>query len=169
MSNFLGSVHLLLLTACAVLLLLFSQMGNGEETGTGEQPPVAAGTEDALDAVTAALEDSLAQIDGVGTVSAEIMWQSTVSREYAYDEEESVRYGTEGATEERTLRREMVLLDGDGSPVVETELLPPVAGVLIVAEGAYKPEVREELIAATAIFLDVGAHKISVSRRRSGE
>lgn len=109
------------------------------------------------------METALSDIEGAGAVTVEIKWQGITEKEYAYNLEESER---ESDTDtEKSSRKEMVLLDGETSPVLVNETLPPIEGVLIIAEGAYDPDIRETLLNATATFLDIGANRIQIARK----
>jgi stage III sporulation protein AG len=55
---------------------------------------------------------------------------------------------------------------GSRKPIILKELLPEVKGVVIVADGASDPEVKEDLTRATQILLDVPIHKVSVFDRK---
>jgi stage III sporulation protein AG len=55
---------------------------------------------------------------------------------------------------------------GEKMPVIIKELQPVVKGVVIVADGAGSPEVKERIIEAVRVLLDVPAHKVSVVERK---
>lgn len=161
-------IWLSFLIVAAVFLLLVSQMlGNVSDETTSPSTDGATPTAPSADPLTVVEEElaaSLRQIEGAGQVNVIIYWQSSTYREYGYNEDTTTRSEDTGS-EERSTRREMVLLNGSQEPVLVRELLPDIAGVLVVADGAYRATIREELTTATATYLQIGAHKIQVSQR----
>ncbi len=154
-----------LIVLAAILLMLFSHWGSDDQTAQSVETPVRVNTGDMLSAVEEDLESSLNEIAGAGMVTVSIKWQGITEKEYAYNREETKRNSESASDSESSLRQEMVLLDGGSSPVVINETLPPIEGVLIIAEGAFDPIVRETLLNAAATFLDVGANRIQVVRK----
>ncbi len=152
-----------LVVLAALFLLFFSNLSTKDTTTVTEETTAGESTNDILADLEKDLETALSDIEGAGAVTVEIKWQGITEKEYAYNLEESER---ESDTDtEKSSRKEMVLLDGETSPVLVNETLPPIEGVLIIAEGAYDPDIRETLLNATATFLDIGANRIQIARK----
>jgi stage III sporulation protein AG len=56
--------------------------------------------------------------------------------------------------------------DGVRKPVVIKDLQPVVKGVVVVAEGAGNPDVKEELTRAVQALMDIPIHRIQVFKRK---
>ena len=118
----------------------------------------------------------LSQIEGAGKVSVMITYFSSREIVPAFDskitENETQEKDSGGGVRNiKQVGREntIVYQDSQGSgkePVVLKEILPAVKGVVIVADGASDPVVRENLSKAAQILLDVPAHKVQVFERR---
>lgn len=54
---------------------------------------------------------------------------------------------------------------GSKKPIIVKEILPEVKGVIVVADGASDPQVKEDLSKAVRVLMDVPAHKIQVFER----
>lgn len=90
------------------------------------------------------LSEILSQIDGAGRVWVMISYKSTMEKDIAYD-----------GTNERA-----VLSDGD--VVIRRELFPEVKGVIVIAEGAGDPAVRNAIREATAAVTGAGINRVCV-------
>ncbi len=90
------------------------------------------------------LSEILSQIDGAGRVSVMISYRSTMEKDIAYD----------GASERAVL--------SDGNVVVRRELFPEVKGVIVIAEGAGDPAVRQAIREAAAAVTGAGINRVCV-------
>ncbi|GAW94163.1 stage III sporulation protein AH [Calderihabitans maritimus] len=165
----------------------------GNLTGTEPRPEPAGGksskeswVEPGINLLTAAemrleerLEQILSEIEGVGKVSVTILFKTGPEYKFAVNEnsikrtvqEEDQTGGTRVTTEvnedgQLVLARAAEL--GGEKPVVVKEIKPEVQGVLIVAEGAENPYVREKLSRAVQTILDISPHQVSVLSRKKG-
>ncbi len=163
--------YLIVLAIVAMLLFLLSGSGGGKQAPSQETERQGE-TKTASDMMTeteSQLEAVLSKIHGVGRVEVAIEWEGDTEKDYAYNEETSQRTNDgEGGSEEITTRREMVLLNGDASPIVTGEALPQVVGVIVVAEGAYRAEVRESLAKVVSTYLGIGANRIEITAMEAG-
>lgn len=118
------------------------------------------------------LQSVLSQIQGVGKTDVMITYNTTRENVPAYDinknQSSTEEKDSEGGT--RSIRQEeydssVVFEDGSGGgkiPVILKELEPEVKGVLVVAEGAGSIEVRERILNAVAVVLDIPVHKVEI-------
>jgi stage III sporulation protein AG len=148
---------------------LVQQEGNTNES-YGHMP------EDAGDATEIRLRNMLSQIQGAGKVDVMITYSASKENVPAYDikksssstEEKDSEGGTRIVREEdyeRTLTYEDSSSGGQ-HPVVLRQLEPEVRGVLVVAEGADSIEVRDRILNAVTVALDVPIHKVEVIQRK---
>ncbi len=130
----------------------------------------------ASDALESRLKELLNQVQGVGKVDVMITYATTSENVPAYDikksvgntEEKDSEGGTRNVSEEE-FESALTYEDsrsGGKSPVILKQLEPQVKGVLVVAEGADCVEVRDRIINAVAVVLDVPVHKVQVAQRK---
>ena len=122
------------------------------------------------------LQSVLSQIQGVGKTDVMITYKTTRENVPAYDinknQSSTEEKDSEGGT--RSIRQEeydssVVFEDGSGGgkiPVILKELEPEVKGVLVVAEGAGSIEVRERILHAVTVVLDIPVHKVEIVQRK---
>ncbi len=118
------------------------------------------------------LASLLRRVRGVGDVEVMVMLESGPVYEYANTSDTSDRTthevdsggGTRQVTESSE-RTQPVLARGDTNketPLVTSEMLPRVRGVIVIAEGAEDPVLREQLFRAVQAGLNLAAHRITV-------
>ncbi|AEV68666.1 stage III sporulation protein AG [Acetivibrio clariflavus] len=124
------------------------------------------------------IEEILSQINGVGKVDVlvtyssgrEIVPYSDVKKSDEITEEKDSTGGTRKINQ--SSYESQIAYEDSGSgvkkPIILKELLPEVKGVVVVAEGADDPLVKESLINAVKVLLDVPVHKIQVFERKGG-
>lgn len=122
------------------------------------------------------LESILSQVQGVGKVDVMITYETTSENVPAYDikkntsrtEEKDGDGGTRSIEQEEYDSR-LAYEDaagGEKAPVIIKELEPKVRGVLVVAEGAESVIVRERILNAVSVVLDIPSHKVEVIQRK---
>lgn len=116
----------------------------------------------------------LAEIEGAGEVEVRITLASTGMKTYAAntrnesrESDESDRQGGRKNSVEHSITQDIAV--SSGSPLIVEEKNPEILGVLVVADGARLPELREKLIQATSTLLDIPVHKVQVMPREGGE
>lgn len=122
------------------------------------------------------MEKILSQIDGAGNVNIMITFASGSESVPAYDtrkSESSIREedgsgGTRVNTQVQEENNVVYEKSGNGAmkPVIIKEKSPEVKGVVVVADGANEPVVKENLIRAVQTLLDVPPHKVQVFARK---
>ena len=174
--------QLLLVFGFGLLLLVFSgswfaprSSPLASEPATGVQAQPAAG--DDLTPVEEELEGRLAAIlgavDGAGSVQVTVTLQSGAEHVYAQNvnkqdqtTQEKDQSGGNSTTNEVNEQDDLVLLQsgngGSSTPVVVKELHPEIAGVLVLAEGANNPGLKEKLMQAVETVLDIPSYRVMV-------
>ena len=181
---------LFVLFLIGVLLLTLSNFIPGDRQDTNSVSEVSSqgqkesaletgntGSADSLTEVETAienqLEDILTTVEGVGNVSVRVTLENGPQYIYATDEnlneskvEEKDSNGSQRVTTESTNSDQMVMAQpasmGGQQPVVEKEIKPKVAGVLVTAEGARDADIKVTLSRAVQTLLDLPAHKVSI-------
>ncbi|NMA54649.1 MAG: hypothetical protein GX952_01795 [Firmicutes bacterium] len=174
-------VKLGLLAGLGIILLVVGQMGKRSPTANPIPDFGAAGSPKPVGAVSyqEALEQqlahSLSQVSGAGQVLVQLSLEGGNRVTYATNKQEEIRSTEEKATadgavrasEERRSETQLVMAR-EGSteyPIVVDEFMPVVRGVLVVAEGAKNPFIKEELSQAVQVLLALPAHKVKVLER----
>jgi stage III sporulation protein AG len=117
------------------------------------------------------LAAALRRIRGVGEVVVLVTLESGPS--YVYGENsEAVRRTTQeedGGGGRRSIaedtHRTQVVITRDGGtekPLVSREIQPELRGVMVIAQGAADPYLREEIIRALQAGLNLPAHRVTV-------
>jgi len=118
------------------------------------------------------LANMLAKINGAGNVSVAVRLESSTKSKYAVNkntnhrttQEKDQAGGTRVITEGTEDGQVVLVQGGNGyqTPLVELESAAEVAGVLVVAEGAYDVNVKAELFKAVQVALGIEPQKIMV-------
>ena len=154
----LGAAMLLLI---GIMLMLY---GGGEKEQPAAAEPTAAESHD--DSLEKELEALLSGVKGAGTVSVLLRYDGSDSAVYAYDNHISDHTASDGGiTSDRTAE---LSASGDGGVLIRTET-PLVTGVLVVAEGAGDPLVKERLYQAVKALLGMKADQIAIIEGEGGE
>lgn len=122
------------------------------------------------------MKNILSQVEGAGKVEVMITYLAGKEDVPAYDTKKNENSTDEkdsgGGTRKITQNSydSTVVFkngqNGEKNPVILKELEPVVKGVLVVAEGASNPQVREKLVRSVQVLLDVPAHRIQVVERK---
>ncbi len=167
-----------------IIIIAGSTFFSGNKSGTAvkeQQKP--AGISDPVNNSTAAvdtlevkLRSVLAQIQGVGKVDVMITYESSAEEIPAYDtkrsESTTQEKDSEGGTRNITQEDYDSALaykdtpEGGKAPVILKETKPKVRGVLVVAEGAGTVTIRQQILSAVTVVLDVPVHKVEVAQRK---
>lgn len=118
------------------------------------------------------LENILSHVDGAGTVEVSLTLASDGLRNYATnlkDEsrqtEEKDNQGIDRTVNEQNTTKDLAVSGGE-SLLIEQKA-PQILGVLVVADGARDPLIKEELTNVTTTLLSLSAHQVIVVARRS--
>jgi len=168
------------LAALGVALLILSGTSGGKsggkQTSLQEGAPI---REQPVNGMTAEEEqlgkklcEMLKQVEGAGRVEVSVRLSGTTRAEYAVNtttgkkttQEKDQAGGTRITTEDSGSGQLVMNRNGSGGeqPVVEREIAPQIAGVLVVAEGAGDARVKAKIFEATRVALGVDPQKILV-------
>lgn len=153
------------LTLFAALLFLTSGVFRPQKTGSApavQESP--APNADAAGSIERRLETVLSRMAGVGKVTVMLTLDQTEEQVLAVDGRSSSSE-TGSSTESRPAT---VSEGGKESPIVLTERLPRVRGVIVVAEGAANIGVRMNISAAVSTVLGIDEKCVEVFVMESG-
>lgn len=169
------------LAAIGIMLLVFSGLSGGSpparQSSQQEKPvPPAQGVKSNMyleeEQLGKKLCEMLRQVDGAGQVEVSVRLSGSTRAEYAVNtttgkkttQERDQSGGTRLTTEDTGSGQVVMNRNGVGGeePVVEREVAPQVAGVLVVAEGARDARVRAKLFEAAQVALGIEPQKILV-------
>jgi stage III sporulation protein AG len=174
--------QLLVMFGAGLLLLVFSgswftprssQPAGEPAASAQDQPAVAGGLTPVEKELESRLAAILSAVDGAGSVQVKVTLKAGAERVYAQDVnrqdrtiQEKDQGGGNRTTSEVNEQDSLVMTQGANGgreePVVIKEKHPEIAGVLILAEGANNPGLREKLIRAVETVLDVPSHRVMV-------
>lgn len=97
------------------------------------------------------LSEILSQIDGAGRVSVMISYVSTIEKDIAYDGDNNHA------------------VTSGGDVMVKREVFPKVKGVIVIADGGERKEVRQAITEAVTAVTGAGANRICVYDRSEGQ
>jgi stage III sporulation protein AG len=121
------------------------------------------------------LEEILGHISGVGEVEVMITYETSeevvpalnVTKSQQTTQESDKQGGTRTIKQEN-ISENVVTINSENyknSPIVIKEIKPVVRGVIVVAEGAGNPEVKNQLIEAVTTIFQIKSHKVKVYDR----
>ncbi|MDR3541854.1 MAG: stage III sporulation protein AH [Desulfosporosinus sp.] len=156
----------------------FIYLGKGSETPTQSmqaKSPLTAvsATSTKIGALEKELENKLQTnillMDGVGKVQVSVSFATGLKNEYARNDnvtkntsKETDKAGGTRETTQVTENNQVVMPNGSSQPVMVMEDRPEIAGVLVIAEGARDPKVREGIHTAVQTLLNIPSARITV-------
>ena len=181
--------QLLLVFGFGLLLLFFSSSwfaphssppASEPAPSVKEQPAAGDDLTPVEEQLESRLEAALSAVDGAGSVQVTVTLKSGVENVYAQNvnkqdqtiQEKDQSGGGNSTTNEVNEQDNLVLLQsangGSDTPVVVKELSPEIAGVLVLAEGANNPGLREKLVQAVETVLDIPSYRVMVLPKGDG-
>lgn len=115
------------------------------------------------------IASNLESIQGVGKTKVLVSYTSSLRKEYARDESITKRTAKEtdkeGGTREtvETTESNHLVIAGNSNPLVVEEERPQVDGILVIAQGASDPKIREQIFEAVRVLLNIQPSKINVA------
>lgn len=113
------------------------------------------------------LSKTLSLIKGVGNVQAMVVLSSSSELIIAKSVEETSKKetGTNGTITENTTKEETPLIvsqNGKNEPLILLEILPKIAGVVVVAQGANDVNIKLNILSAVQALLQVPSGNIEI-------
>ncbi|EYE89695.1 stage III sporulation protein AG [Fervidicella metallireducens AeB] len=174
-------INMVILLLCGVLLILIGDITtsltnskktkakNTVEVNTNAQ--LVSTSSSYEEKVKKDLTDILSQMEGVGKVSVMIYFEGGSESVPAVNVndvnkkiEEKDTQGGHRITTENSKSTNIVIISesGGNKPFVVKQVNPAIGGVVVVAEGASIPHIRENLQNAVKTVLNIPIHKVSV-------
>ncbi|NLO22129.1 MAG: hypothetical protein GX119_09035 [Syntrophomonadaceae bacterium] len=165
--------YLLIILVCLGLLALIWPTSSGsnsfEGPGTGLESMDPSQGRSQMSKEVASI---LAKIEGAGKVDVSITLASSGEKTYAinirHDNRESQESNGQGSKTSLEQSNTEDIAVSSGNPLLVEEKTPEILGVLVVADGARWPELREKITNATATLLDIPVYKVQVMPREGG-
>lgn len=147
------------------------ESGSGEETVEG----TAGSQAEYVKYMEEKLADTLSQIEGAGEVTVMITLESSAERIVEKDETyegetvtESDSQGGSRDTDQSSREETTVYAQGDGQdgmPYISKELSPKIGGVVVIAPGGDKAQVKQNITEAVEALFGVESHKIRIMKK----
>jgi len=171
-----GQFIIVILVCLGLLALIWPVSNVSDNTGkpVPEEQSELNYASDPCSRISYELESILSQIEGAGEVEVSISTVSSGRKTYATnlrtetrESNENDRQGINKSSVEENANQDIAV--SSGNPLLVEEKNPEILGVLVVADGARSPEIREKLTNATATLLDIPVHKVEVMPRKGGK
>lgn len=104
------------------------------------------------------LKTVLSQIQGVGSLEVMVSVSSSVELNFATDD----TITTSGQNIEKESKIIFVEIDGEKKPIVISEKMPEISGIVVVSSGAKDTKVKLDIISAIQTLLKLDSSKIEV-------
>lgn len=108
------------------------------------------------------LEKVLSQIKGAGQVSVMVSVDGSPELIYALDSDTKVSNTSNGSTTTSSSTPIIIQTNGSSNPLILSESLPEVKGVIVVSSGANDIAIKLDILNAISTLLDISTEKISV-------
>ena len=115
------------------------------------------------------LQANILMMEGVGEVQVSVNFLTGLRNEYVRNNnvtkrtnKETDKTGGTRETTEITESHQVVMPSGSSQPVIVMEDRPEIGGVLVIAEGARDPKVREGIHTAVQTLLNIPSARITV-------
>lgn len=166
-----GRLLIVIVICIGLLALLWPSTGSTDPSSTQDAPLLTQRSEGSSikQSMQAELAVILAQIEGAGSVEVSVSLSSEGVKTYATNDRDERRQTEESgrsSTVEESSTRDVAV--SSGTPLLLEEKMPEILGVLVVADGAQDPQVKENLANATATLLNISPHRVRVMPREGG-
>ncbi len=140
-----------------------------------EAQPVAASPAESsgISALEKSIEEKIAtnleSIKGVGKTKVLVTFTSGLKKEFARDQSTTKRTSKEtdkeGGTREtvEVTETDKLVIAGNTNPLIVVEQRPQVEGILVIAQGASEPKIKEQIFEAVKTLMNIPPSKISVA------
>ena len=109
------------------------------------------------------LESVLSQVKGAGQVKVMISLDGSPELKYAMDSDTKVSNSSNGITSSTSSESPILVgKNGSTSPLILTEILPKVKGVIVVSSGANDISIKLDILNSVSTLLGISTDKINV-------
>ncbi len=119
------------------------------------------------------LEQILSNVQGAGDVDVMVSIKKSSEKVVSENIEQSSNVVNETdnssgtrTTEQSTLKKSAMLLNQNETPLVLTEIMPEISGVIIVTTGAKDVYVKDALIRSVSTLLEIPSYKVEVLQKK---
>ena len=168
----------IVILAGVLLMILAMPAGNQKKEGGSAQQTESAKTGEGAESadnygrrLEASLKKALSKIDGAGRVEVMITFEDSGESvvEKDVEKETSDKRETGGGSEDRTEKsartsQSTVYYEesSDKTPFVEKEIMPKIAGVLVIAQGGGNTAVKQNISEAVMALFQIDVNRIKV-------
>lgn len=169
------SKYIIIIAICVGLLaLVWNPAPRVDHLSQQESQPQLSGGYGVKDQLISELSTILGQIEGAGYIKVSITLSSDGAKTYLSnlsEEKNEVKETDQqgGKKESLEVKNTRELAVSSGNPLLIESKFPNVTGVLVVAEGARDPVVKEKILTAAATLLNIPAHRVSVMPGEGGD
>ncbi len=149
---------LILLLICFAGNNTFSFLSNKQATASSSSNIMYVSTSDYVSSIESKLKSILSNINGAGKVEVMISVDGSSEIQFATDE----TITTNGQTTEKTINIVFVTKDGVNQPIITSEKLPKINGVVVVSSGAKNTKVKLQLMSAVQTLINIDCDKIQI-------
>lgn len=159
-------IEIIIVVIFILILLLICFGGSGlsvfsksaETSSNLSQSTTLVSTTEYVKTMESKLENLLSSIKGAGNVQVMISIDSSVEMKFATDE----TITTSGQTVEKETKLVLVEVDGTNEPVIISQKLPSINGIVVVCSGASDTKVKLDIINAIQTLLNLESSNIQV-------
>ena len=161
-----GVKILILGIVCVIAFILFLSVNSGSQeivsSGNSKVSYEYKTTMEYCTELENKLEKVLSQIKGAGQVRVMLSVDGSPELVYATDSDTKVSNTSNGSTTTSSSSPIIVQTNGSSGPLILTENLPIVKGVIVVSSGADNIGIKLDILQAVSTLLDLSTEKISV-------
>lgn len=163
-------IEIIIVTIFAIILLLICFGGNNifgflkasqstdKSTITESSSQTYVSTSQYIESLEKRIKSVLSQMRGTGNVEVMVSVDNSVQFEYATDEVIT----TNGQNVEKESKIILVEIDGEQKPIIVSEKMPEISGIVVVSSGARDTKVKLDIISAIQTLLKLDSSKIEV-------
>ena len=156
---------IVLIIICIIGIVLFLKMTSTKTTNINSTTKTSSSYKTTLEyseILENKLENVLSQIKGAGNVKVMITLEGSPELVYAMDSNEKVSNSQNGSTTTSATSPILIENKGASSPLILTEKLPKVKGVIVVSTGASDIGIKLDILNSVSTLLDISTDKINV-------
>lgn len=156
---------IVLVIICIIGIMLFLKMTSTKSTSSKSTTVSSSSYKTTLEyseILENKLENLLSQIKGAGNVKVMISLEGSPELVYAMDSNEKVSNNQNGSTTTSASSPILIENKGSSSPLILTEKLPKVKGVIVVSTGASDISIKLDILNSVSTLLDISIDKINV-------